>query len=266
MHFTKTHIRLFNVFKRDVSTYMVDFQAPWFSKFMAPEVIINEGNDIEMLQIRLNRDIFLQSFNLLDDSELEFLVTFNSEAEFGKLKVIKTRDLYIIEANVGFDIVKEIECNDDYNFPEDQLLINSDPKHLKNVKGIFKTKAKMEVLDLSFRKNQLIFKGEQNKKFDYEINTKSLENYGHYLESGFDRAEEFEIKLALRHILGMIKVCDLTEGNFKSAMELCSAESCVTFLFTHNNSRDFKFIIGIGSVGFKKLDDSMMTPNKMQRL
>ena len=46
MHFTKTHIRIFNMFKDD-STYMIDFQAPWFSKFMAPEVILN--GELEIL-------------------------------------------------------------------------------------------------------------------------------------------------------------------------------------------------------------------------
>ena len=35
MHFNKTHIRLFNTFKDD-ATYMIDFIAPWFSKFIAP--------------------------------------------------------------------------------------------------------------------------------------------------------------------------------------------------------------------------------------
>ena len=85
---------------------MIDFQAPWFSKFVAPDVILN--GELEILQIRLNRDIFLQSFNLLDDSELEFLITFPNGADYGKLKVIKTRDLYIIEANVFFDVDKQI--------------------------------------------------------------------------------------------------------------------------------------------------------------
>lgn len=46
-------------------------------------------------------------------------MTFNGGADYGKLKVIKTRDLYIIEANVGFDVDKEIQCDENYNFPED---------------------------------------------------------------------------------------------------------------------------------------------------
>ena len=210
MHFTKTHIRFFNLYKDD-STYMIDFQAPWFSKFMAPDVILN--GELEILQIRCNRDIFLQSFNLLDDTELEFLISFAGGADYGKLKVIKTRDLYIIEANVGFDVDKDIQCDENYNFPEDQLLINSHPKHLKNLRGIFKTKSKSEVLELSFFEESLVFKGDINKKFDYEIKTKSLENYGSYLENGHDHIDRFQLNLALKHILGLIKVCDLVEGN-----------------------------------------------------
>lgn len=92
---------------------------------------------------------------MLDDTELEFLVTFDNGADYGKLQVIKTRDLYIIEANVGFDVDKDIQCEENYNFPEDQLLINSHPKHLKNLKGIFKTKSKLEILELSFYEDQL---------------------------------------------------------------------------------------------------------------
>ena len=49
----------------------------------------------------------------------------------------------------------------------------------------------------------------------------------------------------------------MVDGNFMSAMELSEAESCVTFLFTHSVSRDFKFIIGVGNVRFSKIDDNL---------
>ena len=231
---------------------------------MAPDVILN--GELDILQIRCNRDIFLQSFNLLDDTELEFLVSFSGGAEYGKLKVIKTRDLYIIEANVGFDVDKEIQCEENYNFPEDQLLINSNVKHLKNLKGIFKTKSKLEILELSFLEETLVFKGDINKKFDYEVKTKSLENYGKYLENGFDHVDKFQLNIALKHVLGLIKVCDLVEGNFMSAMELSDKESCVAFLFTHSHARDFKFIVGIGNVRFTKIDDQNQPGGQANRL
>lgn len=50
----------------------------------------------------------------------------------------------------------------------------------------------------------------------------------------------------------------MVEGNFMSAMELSEPETCVTFLFTHSVSRDFKFIIGVGNVRFQKIDDSIV--------
>jgi len=147
MHFTTTHIRIFNMFQ-DNSTYMVDFQAPWFAKFIAPAVVLN--GELEILQIRMNRDVFLQSFTLIDDVELEFMTIFSNDTDYGKLKVIKTRDRYIIEANVLFDIDKEIQCEDSYDFPDDQLLINANAKHLKNIKGIFKKNCKQEIMEMAF--------------------------------------------------------------------------------------------------------------------
>ena len=51
-----------------------------------------------------------------------------------------------------------------------------------------------------------------------------------------------------------------------SAMELSEAESCVTFLFTHSASRDFKFIIGVGNVRFQKIDDGVIAGGQTSRL
>lgn len=61
--------------------------------------------------------------------------------------------------------------------------------------------------------------------------------------------------MALKHILGMIKVCELIDGKFLSAMELIEQTSCVCFLFTHSLSRDFKFCIGMANVKFSKITD-----------
>ena len=47
---------MFNIFQDD-TTYMFDLQAPWFSKFVAPECILN--NEVEVLQVKCNRDLFL---------------------------------------------------------------------------------------------------------------------------------------------------------------------------------------------------------------
>ena len=60
----------------------------------------------------------------------------------------------------------------------------------------------------------------------------------------------FIIAIALKHILGLIKVCDLVEGKFMSAMELVDENACVCFLFTNSVHRDFKFCIGMANVKF----------------
>ena len=115
-------------------------------------------------------------------------------------------------------------------------------------------------MELAFYEEQLEFKGELNNKFDYEIKTKNLGNhYGKYLNNGHEPADRFRINLALKHLLSLIKICDLIDGNFMSAMEQSGNDSCVTFLFTHSHQRDFKFIIGVGNVRFQKLDDQLMS-------
>jgi hypothetical protein len=74
---------------------MFDLQASWFSKFLAPECILNE--EVEILQVKCSRELFLQGFNILDDTELEFLINYDS-VETGQFKVIKTREFFIVEA------------------------------------------------------------------------------------------------------------------------------------------------------------------------
>lgn len=43
---------------------MFDFSATWFSKFVAPECVLKD--EVEFMQIRCDRDEFLQGFNVLD--------------------------------------------------------------------------------------------------------------------------------------------------------------------------------------------------------
>ena len=100
MHFTKTDIRFFTQ-QEDCTTYMCDFGASWFSKFVAPEFVTR--GDCERLQVTCHRDTFLQSFNLIDDTELEFLVEIREQDE-GVLKVMKTRDMVIVESSMVFRV------------------------------------------------------------------------------------------------------------------------------------------------------------------
>ena len=83
--------------------------------------------------------------------------------------------------SVPFEIERDIQCDENYEFPEQALLIDGEVKHLKNLKGIFKSKAKAEILKVCFSEETLLFKGEINSKFNYEIKTSSLNSVGNYL-------------------------------------------------------------------------------------
>ena len=83
---------------------MCDFSASWFSKFVAPECVTQGDGD--RLQITCCKDTFLQSFNLIDDTELEFVVEIR-EQDSGALKVMKTRDMVIVESSMVFRIDME---------------------------------------------------------------------------------------------------------------------------------------------------------------
>lgn len=110
-------------------------------------------------------------------------------------------------------------------------------------------------MTMQFNKDVLNFKGEINNKFGYEIKTSNLNHYNNYLSAEVDKPENYQIALSLRHILSLLKIGEMIEGNFMAAMELLDQETCVTFLFTHSNERkDFKFCIGIGNVRFTRLD------------
>ena len=107
--------------QEDPVTYMCDFSASWFSKFVPPDVVMKEQVG-PRLQVSCHRDTFLQSFNIIDDNELEFMVVIK-ETDEGELKVIKTRDLVIVESEVGFTVDEEVSCDETYIFPPTQLLI-----------------------------------------------------------------------------------------------------------------------------------------------
>eukprot|EP00347_Sterkiella_histriomuscorum_P012500 403368343 len=266
---SKTHVRLFNQFA-DETTYMFDFQATWFSKFVAPECILN--NELEILQVKCQRENFLNGFNILDDVELEFLVNFDA-VDTGRFMVIKTREFFIVEATVPFEIEKEMQCDENYEFPENQLLLDSEAKSLKNIRGIFKTKSKTEILNLHFTKELLIFKGEINSVIGYEVKVGNQKHYAHYLSASDQKSRDFSIYLSLKHILNLLKICEMIEGKFMTAMEQLTEESCVAFIFTNSegDKKDFKFCIGIGNVKFERFDqvindDQFLQQQQQQRL
>lgn len=253
LHFSQTRIRLLNELPPE-GIYIFDLQREWFTKFTPPEPVRN--GTIDTLSISCRRDPFLQSFNAQDDQDLEFLVSFDDAGQAGKLKVIKTRDVMVIEAEVHFEVDGEAENKETYTFPTDELLINCHRRHVKNVKDIFQNKPRLEILDISFSPDSIQFKGEINRKFDYLIPTASMDSFGHYVTNGRPQYESFGINVSLRHLLGLLKICDLVEGNFMAAMELGEqpepstadsqlCECCSLFLFTQSYRNDFSFIVGL---------------------
>lgn len=105
-------------------------------------------------------------------------------------------------------------------------------------------------MELNFLENHLHIKGDINQKFDYDIQASKFESYGEYIDNGYGIFKKFTINLALKHFLGLIKICDVIESNFKIALDLQDAEECSTFLFANTYSQDLQFIMGQGGVRF----------------
>ena len=104
-----------------------------------------------------HKDTFLQSFNVLDDKEIEFMVEIH-EGEEGVLRVIKTREIAIVEAAMMFRVDSVIVCDETYIFP-DQLLIRGRRSHFMQLKAIFRQQSRSEVLSLDFAPELLSFTG-----------------------------------------------------------------------------------------------------------
>lgn len=155
---------------------------------MAPDVVIQ--GEVQILQISLDRKVFLDSFSIFDVNDLEFLLSFGSNNQ-GIFKLIKTRDIFIIEANIGFEIDNEVKCDEDYTFPEDNLLINSHHKHL-TLREIFKKRAMTEILQLDFEAGNLNISGENNNR-DFKLTKHQLEALGGYLDHSGANLNKFSI-------------------------------------------------------------------------
>lgn len=91
---------------------------------------------------------------------------------------------------------------------------------MKNLRGIFKSKSKTEIMNMNFGEDVLAFKGEINNKFGYEIKTQNLAHYGNYLSAELEKPSQFSIALSLRHILSLLKIGEMIEGNVSSNLPL----------------------------------------------
>ena len=111
-------------------------------------------------------------------------------------------------------------------------------------------------MQMDFSPEKLSFGGLINKKFGYEIAVQELDQYGVYLSRQHELATNYKILIPLKHLLGVLKVADLVEGDFNCAMECISEDSAVCFFFTKSNH--FTFNIGLAAVQFENKDPDMI--------
>lgn len=49
-------------------------------------------------------------------------------------------------------------------------------------------------------------------RFNYEVKRNKLNSYRNYLSSINEKISDFSISMSLKHVLGLIKICDLVDG------------------------------------------------------
>lgn len=92
----------------------MDFTASYFSKFIAPDCIKASG----MLQVQFDREKLLNCLNTLEDTELDIALLITGQFN-GVLKIIKTREWFLVETKCPFSIDENITSEEDYVFPND---------------------------------------------------------------------------------------------------------------------------------------------------
>ena len=111
---------------------------------------------------------------------------------------------------------------------------------MKNLRGIFKAKSKTEIMNLIFAEDLLTFKGEINSKFGYEIKTSNLNHYGNYLSNEDVKQKNFAIYISLRHILSLLKICEMIEGNVSDYISKCLPLYINIFFIVHGSDGTFR--------------------------
>ena len=74
-------------------------------------------------------------------------------------------------------------------------------------------------------------------------------------------AQNFAIRMPLKHMLGVLRVAEIVEGDFCCAMECIDKETAVCFLFTKVNN--FQFNIGVAQVFFENKDQDLIGADKV---
>lgn len=114
---------------------------------------------------------------------------------------------------------------------------------------------------MEFTPNKLTIGGVVQTNATYEIQSNGLNRYGTYLAKNAEVASNYTIKVPLKHILSVLRISELIEGEISCAMEVFEAETACCFFFT--KSRDFTFNIAIGSVAFENRDAEMLETDQI---
>lgn len=175
--------------------------------------------------------------------------------------MVKTREFFIVEAFVHFQVDTELRCDETYVFPDQQLLLSAKADQMRSIKDIFKKESKSEMLKLEFSPHKLTLSGSIQKDATYEIESTRLNRYGTYLDSRADVASNYKVTIPLKHILSVLRVAETLEADINCAMEVQDADVATCFFFTKN--RDFCFTLGVGSITFENLDDKLLAADQI---
>ena len=123
---------------------------------------------------------------LQDDKEIEFLLTISNE-ESGTMQILKTRDSYTVETQLTFELMNlssnELEIFQmEYNFDPELLLINSQSKHFKSVKNVFKSKLKLDTISMLFKRSELLLTGKLSQQICLQIQSQGFDNYLNHID------------------------------------------------------------------------------------
>ena len=102
--------------------YFFDLNAAYFTKFQPPDMLNNLP--AQMIQVSNQRNVLLDSLHAIDDTELDFTMEF-VDVNFGRLQILKTREFFLIQAHCPFSVDQGLTQNDDYVFPDNQLLLKT---------------------------------------------------------------------------------------------------------------------------------------------
>lgn len=172
------------------------------------------------------------------------------DEKLGKLQLIKTRDWFLVEAHVPFELTKpdEIQGYEIYTFPPNDLLCSLPKDTIKGLRSVYNVKVRQEMLKLDFQPNCLEVSGSE-KQTTVSVRKEMFEPgcFANYLrpddddneEAKEEKHESFQIVIPLTNILAVVSICELMNASFKIACQTYNLPSgghkADLFLFCESN-------------------------------